>query len=67
MNFTFLAFRQHYTTLCWYKSSKNFGVSGRDIHRVLQIVQMKLILLCVWEERTVLGSAKTALDFKYEI
>ena len=28
---------------------------------------MKLILLCVWAEPAVLGSAKTALKFKYEI
>ena len=28
---------------------------------------MKLILLCVWAERAVLGSAKSALRFKYEI
>ena len=41
---------------------------ARDIHiRVLQTIQMKLILLCVWAERAVLGSAKTALKFKYEI
>ena len=28
---------------------------------------MKLILLCVWAEPVVLGSAKTALKFKHEI
>jgi hypothetical protein len=28
---------------------------------------MKLVLLCVWEEQAGLGSAKTALKFKYEI
>ena len=28
---------------------------------------MKLILLCVWGKRAILGSAKTALIFKYEI
>ena len=28
---------------------------------------MKLILLCVWADRTVWGSAKTALKFKYKI
>ena len=39
----------------------------RDIHRVLQTIQMKLILLCVWAEPAVLGSTKTALKFKYEI
>ena len=46
-------------------------VSGevRDIHsyRVLQTIQMKLILLWVWAERAVLSRAKTALKFKYEI
>ena len=36
-------------------------------YRVLQTIQMKLTLLCVWAERAVLGSAKTALKFKYEI
>ena len=42
----------------------------RDIHidyRVLQTIQMKLIHLCIWAEQAVLGSAKTALKFKYEI
>ena len=41
----------------------------RDIHtyRALQTIQMKLILLCAWAERVILGSAKTALKFKYEI
>ena len=28
---------------------------------------MKLILLCVWAKRSVLGSAKTTLELKYEI
>ena len=28
---------------------------------------MKLILLWVWAERAILGKAKTALKFKYEI
>ena len=43
---------------------------SRDIHityRVLQTIQMKLILLCVWTEPAVLGSAKTALKFIYKI
>ena len=30
-------------------------------------IQMKLTLLWVWAERAVLGRAKTALKFKYEI
>ena len=36
-------------------------------YRVLQTIQMELILLCVWADRAVLGSAKTSLKFKYEI
>ena len=39
----------------------------RYTHRVLQTIQMKLILLLVWAERAILGRAKTALKFKYEI
>ena len=35
-------------------------------YRVLQTIQMKLILFFVWAERA-LGSAKPALKFKYEI
>jgi hypothetical protein len=30
-------------------------------------IPLKLILLWVWAERAVLGRAKTALKFKYEI
>ena len=39
----------------------------RYTYRVLQTIQMKLILLCVWAEPSILGSVKTALKFKYEI
>ena len=39
----------------------------RYTYRVLQTIQMKLILVCVWAELAVLGSAKTALKFIYEI
>ena len=39
----------------------------RYTYRVLQTIQMKLILLSVWAEWAVMGSAKTALKFKYEI
>ena len=45
----------------------NLGDVQRYTYRVLQTIQMKLILLCVWAERAVLGSAKTALKFNYEI
>ena len=44
-----------------------YGFSQRYTYRVLQTIQMKLILLCVWAELAVLGSTKTALKFKYEI
>ena len=42
---------------------------ARDIHinRVFQTIQMKLMLLWVWAEQAILGRAKTALKFKYEI
>ena len=43
------------------------GRGQRYTYRVLQTIQMKLILLCVWVERAVLGSTRTALKFKYEI
>ena len=39
----------------------------RYTYRVLQTIQMKFIVLCVWAEPAVLGSTKTALKFKYEI
>jgi hypothetical protein len=45
----------------------NMHCGQRYTYRVLQTIQMKLILLFVWAERAVLGSAKTALKFKYEI
>ena len=43
------------------------GIAQRYKYRVLQTIQMKLILVCVWAERTVLGSATTSLKFNYEI
>ena len=47
--------------------SGDLGNKQRYTYRVLQTIQMKLILLWVWAERAVLGRAKTALKFKYEI
>ena len=38
-----------------------------NVQRLLQTIQMKLLFLFVWAEPAVLGSAKTALKFKYEI
>ena len=43
------------------------SVDQRYTDRVLQTIQMKLILLWVWAELAVLGRAKTALKYKYEI
>jgi hypothetical protein len=43
------------------------GPIQRYTYRVLQTIQIKLILLWVWAERAVLGRAKTALKFNYEI
>ena len=57
--------------VCW--SSFDYGVfiSVAEIYihtyRVLQTIQMKLILICVWAEPAVLGSTKTALKLEYEI
>jgi hypothetical protein len=45
----------------------NAAASQRYTYRVLQTIQMKLILFCVWAEPAVLGSTKTAPKFKYEI
>ena len=42
-------------------------ISRRYPYRVLQTIQMKLILLSVWAEMAVLGITKTTLKFKYEI
>ena len=45
--------------------TENYG--QRYTFRVLQTIQMKLILLCVWAELAILRSTKTPLKFKYEI
>ena len=37
----------------------------RYTYKVLQAIQMKLILLWVWAEQAVWGRAKTALKFKF--
>ena len=49
------------------QENTNFGRSQRYTYRVLQTIQMKLILFCVWADPAVLGSTKTALKFKYDI
>ena len=45
----------------------NLGKCQSYTYQVLQTIQMKLILLCVWAEPAVLGSAKTALKLIYKI
>ena len=47
--------------------TEDWGLIQRYTDRVLQTIQMKLTLLWVWAEWAVLGRAKTALKFKYEI
>ena len=42
------------------------GYSQRYTYRMLQTIQMKPILLCVWAKPAIFGSAKTALKFKFE-
>ena len=43
------------------------GTNQKYTYRVLQTIQMKLLLLSVWAELAILGSAKSALKFKYDI
>ena len=45
----------------------NMRFMPRYTYRVIQTIHMKLILLCVGPDWAILGSAKTALKFKYEI
>ena len=49
------------------KNSSFSDVRQSYIYQVLQTIQMKHILLCVWAELAVLGIAKTALKFIYKI
>ena len=56
-------FRREYFFLV--KLQRFFTQRQSYIYQVLQTIQMKLILLCVWAELAVLGSAKTALKFIY--
>ena len=56
------------TTITYIYSTKvSIGTGQRYTYRVLKTTQMKLIQICVWAEQAGLGSAKTALKFKYEI
>ena len=47
------------------ENGENFIEGTGHIHRVLQTIQMKLILICVLTELAILGSIITALKFKY--
>ena len=53
--------------VCCEKDIFYLGLKQRYTYRVLQTIQMEVILLWVWAEGAVLGRAKTALKFKYEI
>ena len=69
MNFSTSA-SQHKETFVEEKKNDHGVFSSpnqRYTYRILQTIQMKPILLWVWAERAVLGRAKTALKFKYEI
>ena len=49
------------------RALRDSALCQRYTYRVVQTIQMKPILLCVWAEPAILGSAKTALKFKHEI
>ena len=53
--------------LFWFWFDFFLEARQRYTYIVLQTIQMKLILLCVWAEPAVLGSTKTTSKFKYEI
>ena len=66
----------HFDWIIQNKLNDDYGNTGREefmcprqryTYRVLQTIQMEVILLWVWAEGAVLGRAKTALKFKYEI
>ena len=57
----------HEFLLLWSAFVCDVGYIQSYIYQVLQTIQMKLILLYVWAEPAVLGSAKTALKFIYKI
>ena len=57
-----------YKNVKFRQNMSGFGSTlQRYTYRVLQTIQMKLILFCVWAEPAALGSAKTALKFIYKI
>ena len=54
---------QHYNDMKKLLFFKVLRSLQRYTYRVLQTIQMKLILLCVWEGPVVLGCTNTALTF----
>ena len=56
--------QEEMSRLTW---SKILTILQRYTYRVLQTIQMNLVLLWVWAEWAVLGRAKTALKFKFDI
>ena len=52
--------------LKWLKLASQWQ-DQRYTYRVLQTIQMKIILWFIWAKPAILGSTKTALKFKYEI
>ena len=60
---TLLFERWQVTAYHWISMSEN----QRYAYRVLKTIQMKLSFSCVWTEPVILGSAKTSLEFKYDI
>jgi hypothetical protein len=58
--------QKNYTILTWHWNL-NSARGQRYTYRVLQTIQMKLILYVSGQSRAVMGSGKTALKFKYEI
>ena len=62
-----IAFTSRGKCYTFYLAVDYWKLGQRYTYRVLQTIQMKLIVLCVWAEPAVLGSTKTALKFKYEI
>ena len=53
--------------ICKYNTKLFSNCHQRYTYRVLQTIQMNLMLLWVWAELAVFGRAKTALKFKYDV
>ena len=66
-NFAFLTELLRISKLKNMPNTYNWSEFQRYTYRVLQTIQMKLILSWVWAEWAVLGRPKAALKLKYEI